>query len=413
MSPFITTSDVINQLNKHIMDLSNCDDDEDDAGFDSGDLPRARFELQKRLPDGSAIPATRDEAAAADFKTKLDQAVKFVSLLESREDRHDWAEQQRRAGNAFFQQGDYKGAMDIYLTCLVVKENTPDFVRDTLLPVLNNLAQCTLQLGMHKKTIVFCETALEEFSKAKKMTSKAQNDSIEKEQHENEEPSNGKSALEESDAGDAIALCKIHFKLGKALRLTGHYREARKALNSSLEYVIQKENTLPISSCPTAVSDAAKISASFAPYRKAINKEFRCLEIAEKEARRNRARQKRAMQTVLSSAPISKSNPSSLQGNSTDQPGSVSQQPLYEKSEPRQFSRLRADKSPSTIKERKNSAADAELDTLTPSYRQYYWAMVARVAKALLLMLGDEEDIDNERFSNVNAGKKKASKKAL
>uniref|UniRef100_A0A7S4EM31 Uncharacterized protein n=1 Tax=Pseudo-nitzschia australis TaxID=44445 RepID=A0A7S4EM31_9STRA len=140
-SPFITTSDIINRLNTELSDLSSaCNNnngtDMSVSSISSTNTPTSasqqqqpRFELQKRLPDGSAIPATRDETAAADFKTKLEQSAKFVAQLESPHDRHLWAEQQRLVGNEHFKQGDYKGAMDIYLTCLVVKENTPEFVR--------------------------------------------------------------------------------------------------------------------------------------------------------------------------------------------------------------------------------------------------------------------------------------------
>jgi hypothetical protein len=57
-------------------------------------------------------------------------------------------------------------------TFLVVKENTPDFVNHTLLPIINNLSQCATQLGMHSKTILFCEPAMAEAS------------TVEKQQHE-------------------------------------------------------------------------------------------------------------------------------------------------------------------------------------------------------------------------------------
>mmetsp|Transcript_11496 Transcript_11496/g.29093 ORF Transcript_11496/g.29093 Transcript_11496/m.29093 type:complete len:415 (-) Transcript_11496:13-1257(-) len=388
-SSFVTTSDVLNQLNKQLSDLSTGD---------------GRFELQKRLPDGSAIPATKDEIAASDFKTKLEQSAKFVSELESPEDRQLWAEEQRLTGNVFFQQGDYKGAMDIYLTCLVVKEDTPEFVRKTFLPILNNLAQCTLQLGMYKKTIVFCEMALEEVSKTKeKVAKETANEAVEK-------PEAAQRKLQ-----DAIALCKVFFKLGKALRLTGHYAKAREALNNSLGCLKGEEEKEAIASSYETSSNANDTEVSLEPYKKAIKKEYRHLDIAEKEAKKNLFRQKCAMQKVLSSPPTAKSNSSITKDKDGINEKSSLSDSLYEKpSGTREFSRLRARKhrtSASTLDREvgtTNTSSDGSRELLeepSSSYTQYYWSMVARVAKRLLVMLGDETDVDNDRETSM-LGKK-------
>ena len=299
-SSFITTSDVLKQLDRQLSDLSTYDG----AGSNHQEQ-KQRFELQKCLPNGSTIPMTKDEIAAADLKTKLEQSAKITSQLETSEDRQYWVEQQRLAGNSFFQRGDYKGAMDVYLMCLVVKENTPDFVRDTFLPVLNNLAQCTLQLGMHMKTILFCEMALEKVSRAKEYAAKAKLNQEEK--HLEEETDEYKPFLMQRDLADAIALCKIFFKLAKALRLTGHYEKARKAVASSLDCLMREETEIIASSYATKSGDANNPQFSLEPYKNAIHKEYRYLDIAENEARRNLARQTHAMQTVLSSSSTTKS----------------------------------------------------------------------------------------------------------
>lgn len=402
-SSFITTSDVLKQLNRQLSDLSVYD------GIGSNcQEQKPRFELQKRLPDGSTIPATKDEIAAADFKTKLEQSAKLISQLESSEDRQYWAEQQRLTGNAFFQQGNYKGAMDIYLTCLVVKENTPDFVRDTFLPVLNNLAQCTLQLGMHMKTILFCEMALEEASKGKEKVAKAKSNQEEKKIEETHEY---KSFLLQRDLADAIALCKIFFKLAKALRLTGHYRKAREALDSSLDCLTGEENEISASSYTTS-GEANDVQFSLVPYKKAIDKEYRYLDFAEKEARRNLARQKRAMRTVLSPSPTAKFNLSATQDKNE-----IQEESLYEKSlEPRQFSKLRARKfetSSLVLQQNEDAIAYNDGDAEKTSYSHYYWSMVARVAKALLVMLGDDTDNDNEKVPKPNSEDARRGKKRL
>lgn len=389
-SSFVTTSDVLNQLNKQLTDLSGSDGD---GGTQEGQ--KQFFELQKRLPDGSTIPATKDEIAAEDFKSKLEQSAKFVSELESPEDRQLWAEEQRLAGNIFFQHGDYKGAMDIYLTCLVVKEDTPEFIRRTFLPILSNLAQCTLQLGMYKKTIVFCETALEELSKAKE---KAPKETIE----ENVESTR-------TNLQDAIALCKILFKLGKALRLTGHYIRAREALNNSLDCLIGEENEeAPVASLDETSNDTIDPSFSLEPYKKAIKKEFRHLDVAEKEAKRNLARQKRAMQKVLTSPPTTKSSATQDKEDGVGKKFSLSDS-LYEKSpRRREFSTLRARKyrtSASPLHPELGTTIYSDDHEGSPSYSQYYWSMVARIAKRLLVMLGDDDDGDDDRQMRTN-GKK-------
>ena len=82
---------------------------------------------------------------------------------------------------------------------------------------------------------------------------------------------------------------------------------------------------------------------------------------------------------------------------------------LYEhSSEPRQYSRLRARKTARSSSH--SSASDAnsgfprsEAFSERPSYRQYYWLMVARVAKYLLTVLGDDDDdndVDDELREN-------------
>lgn len=396
-SPFVTTSDIIGQLNKHLSEVSTQDNTE---SFQQ----QPCFELQKRLPDGSAVPATQDETAAADFKTKLEQSAKFVSELESSEDRQYWAEQQRLTGNIFFQKGDYKGAMDIYLTCLVVKENTPGFLRDTFLPVLNNLAQCTLQLGMHSKTILFCTMALDEISRR----SSQENDTNEKRLEKEEMPGNDRLAFARKDLTDAIALSKIFFKQAKALRLTGYYAKSRDSLNNSLDCLSGKGHKLYKNSTVASVADDEDVQLMFAPYKKAINKEFLHLDTAEKEAKRNRIRQKKAMQTVLSSSKISASHSSSSQSvNRGIQSDSSSSRPLYGQStEAREFSQLRARKSSSRSPHNTGSNEHIADDSRELSYTQYYWNVIGRVAKALLAVLGDHEHCESEEFSNK--GKKRS-----
>uniref|UniRef100_A0A6V0B9P8 Uncharacterized protein n=1 Tax=Pseudo-nitzschia australis TaxID=44445 RepID=A0A6V0B9P8_9STRA len=362
---------------------------------------------------------------------------------------------------------------------MVVKENTPEFVRNTFLPVLNNLAQCTLQLGMHQKTILFCETALEETNKIK-LASNGGSDGNENgngdpggdKQRNKKQVSDGDddkvtstsaftlAQQQKRDLEDAVALCKILFKQAKALRLTGHYGKAREALKRSLDCLAVKEIDKDLSAyCSSSAvasgagadaddngngnTDIIDIPSFLTPYKKAIHKEYRCLDIAEKEARKNRARQKRAMQTVLSSTTTttttttttSNSDLSIAQGKSSSSkrnnqsagylPSPQQQQPLYgESPEPRQFSRLRSRKFKPPDPNAQQSVANDNSTSVTAYYyvySQYYWSMVARVAKALLIMLVDDEEeaidgngnrnsngeeISNHSAQNTNFGKK-------
>lgn len=374
--PFVTTSDVLNRLNKALKEQS-----------EPGETLEPRFELQRRLPDGSSVPATKAETEYSDLQTKLQQSATFVAQLQP-SDRVIWAEDQRLAGNIYFAKGDYKGAMDIYMTCLVVKEETPKFVRETLLPVLHNLAQCTLQLSMHRKTMEFCTIALEEVDK-----------------HALEDLLDPDKDPEKARLDHAIALCKIFFKRAKACRLKGDYAKARTDLNEASSVLgapndaAQKHQN---SKDDTRKTDGAKL----APYHQAIQKEYRHLEVAEKQARKNRQRQRKAMQKALSttktttvssstSSTNSKRRQDAADESSGTPTGSAAPSTFFGqeiRAAPRQYSTLRARKNPDHPLDPKKESTEVASNKERPvSYVEYYWTVVARVAEGLLLWLGDEE----------------------
>jgi hypothetical protein len=327
--PFVTTSDVLNQLNTQLESLSGAE------------ALKPRFELQKRLPDGSAIPASESDLRASDLQTKLQQSATFVSGLND-QDKLEWADQQRQAGNAYFYHGDYKSAMDIYLTCLVVKDHRQEFTTDIYFPVLNNLAQCTLQLSMYKKTIIFCDIGLEKEVEVNLETS----------------PSS------------RLFLAKLYFKRAKAYRLTGEYGKSRKDLTVARKTLGLYEG-----------EDTAT-----AEYEQAIAKEFRHLETAEREGRKNRIRAQKGIQKALN---VNKNEePSSVTATTTTSAASSeSSKGLYSEKGPRKYSALRVRKATPA----KNSAKEKQPDPNQLSYLEYYWAVVARVAETLLVWLGDEE----------------------
>lgn len=377
--PFVTTSSVLNQLNKSLTELANSNDpDVSLAGLSP------RFELQKRLPDGSTVPASSSDVAYSDLKTKLEQSAKFATSLESDAERARWAERQRQVGNAYFQKAEYPAAMDIYLTCLVVKQDTPAFLQQTLLPVLNNLAQCTLQLGMHKKTMEFCHIALEELDKYPSLSSSP-------------------SSVVEEDNDDSsscmrirIVKCKIYYKRAKARRLTGLYGLAREDLN-------QASACLPTSHAEGDDDNSSSSESNVGPYRHAIQKEFRLVETAEKEARKNRQRQKQGMQKALSMTAPSTTITTATGENSTEESNGISRSSPLATQAPRKYSSLRARRKAqnSGIAPPHSSDDDNDDDATSYSrrkklenklsYFQYYCLVVARVAEALLIWMGDEE----------------------
>lgn len=164
MSKFFTTTDLIERINASLeKSLKSSDENEDITNSENVQ----KFELQRRFPDGTTRKASAEEAAAADFQAKMKQASQIVRHLDT-DDKIRWAEEQRREGNTQFHMENYKEAMDIYLTCLVALESDPEndewntrMERSIKMPVLLNLAACSLRLGSYRKTISFCDFCLE------------------------------------------------------------------------------------------------------------------------------------------------------------------------------------------------------------------------------------------------------------
>ena len=190
MKMFFTTSDLIERMNSAIRDANDDNPipssksvrDSDGAGGNTGG-----FELQMKLPDGSYRRAEQKEIAAADFQTKMKQASERIAGFDSQK-KMEWAKCQRLEGNTLFARGEYADAMDVYLTCLVAMDqpctttstdhnstidldNNEDSSKSRLLqvqmdteiklPVLLNLALCSLKLGMPSKAEKFCNFAMD------------------------------------------------------------------------------------------------------------------------------------------------------------------------------------------------------------------------------------------------------------
>jgi len=134
-SPFTTATDVIGALNRALSELYDDDGDDGTTAASGGataagqnepikkannNKNKPRFELQKRLPDGSARPATELEQKAANVETKMKQVAEYVRNLKTKQEKMDFAERHRQYGNTLYAHRKYEDAIDVYLTCLTV-----------------------------------------------------------------------------------------------------------------------------------------------------------------------------------------------------------------------------------------------------------------------------------------------------
>ena len=384
VTKFVTTSSVLDTINAALMEemepssSATSATSADSTNNKRGDK-RQFFELQKRMPDGSARPATDEEITSADMKNKIEQAAQLTSKM-TWDQKVEWANKQRQSGNALYQEKRYKEAIDIYLTCLVVRDmsdagknttTTKDAANDKMdsanvdlevliLPVMNNLAQCALQLGWYHKAELFCTLALEASEKDEK-----------------------------DSRGSSIA--KLYFKRGKARRLRGWYDEAKGDLDRAL-VALDTSNT----------SFDSNGEAQKPAEQKAIEREMQLLQRAIVEGKKNKKRAQRAMQKVLgssreekpgaldtnrddtqSSSTMAQANPKPDNSNKTKAKDTTT--PLYHEKHARTHSKIRKrPEGPPPYKRTTCSSMDL-------SYWQMYRLVAARVAQRILDIIGEEE----------------------
>jgi tetratricopeptide (TPR) repeat protein len=326
---FFTTTDLLNKMNSVLSRLEGPDD-----------VVSPRFELQKRLENGSTVPADAKDMAIADMESKFKQAATEVKDL-TKEQKLEWANIQRQEGNALYAKGNYAEAIDVYLTCLVVKSDDDRFMEKVYLPVMSNLAQCTLQLGNYKKTLAFCTMALEE---------------------------KGLPNLPEG-------IAKVYFRRGKAYRLSGEYQLARRDLETSRDILLGTQDDVESE-------------------LKAVAKELELVERGHNEWKRNKARQEQAMKRVFDAAAelsrdTADSSNTSHSGRIPRPEDTHTKSTLYGEQK-RTHSKLRA---------RRHTVDNAEEEPaeVIRTYWQYYITMVGSVAERLLIFLGDDDTIRTRR----------------
>jgi hypothetical protein len=326
---FLTTSDIMKRMNAAIKENDNA------LSSDTGG-----FELQRKLPDGSHRPANEAEVAAADFQTKMKQAAEMVAMLPPQQ-KLQWSKHQRTEGNKLFASGEYKEAMDVYLTCLVAmdqssKENdgnteeecdpipTAQIEEEIKLPVLLNLALCALKLGMLSKAEKFCNHAMEMES--------------------------GKRST------------KANFRRGRTRMLMGHYVSAELDLVRALE--LNDEIMATTKDC-----DLKEVQSE----REAILREMEKLDRLVTQAEKNKETQKKAMERVFQST--SKAADDATKNDFG----------LY----------------PEKTAPEKLSDEDSFEEEYQLSCFEWYMRMIGRCAQKLLDIIGEEDEVAQEEEEGI------------
>lgn len=257
----------------------------------------------------------------------------------------EWAEQQRQEGNKLYKERDYRGALDVYLTCLVAKTEDADFTAHVFLPVMNNLAQCCLQLKMYHKAQQFCTLALEEIHKS-------------------------------SNRQEEQLVAKLYFRRGRAKRLGANYQQAKSDFEIAMS-LLEKEST---------------------EYQ-TVQREMQLLQRAENEERRNEKRQERAMQRLLGS-----NGNEPTPGNGSMKTESVISDSKRREAPSRLYSDCEGNErtySNLTARKRMNHDRAEQADSNGQSCWRWYIAMVGRGAEKLLILLGDEEYADRSANTDI------------
>lgn len=391
-SPFTTTTDVMNSLNRIIMAQYQTTTNEGDNSNNEQNTPA--FELQRKLPDGSSRKATPSELRAADLETKLKQVAQHVAELPNDEAKRAFGEKQRHYGNQLYERKEYEQAIDVYLTCLTIVPSERRGESMEFLQILNNLAQTALQLQWYRKAQDFCRLALEEVyacasTENQGCRTRFRDNEAKEEDHE-------KNDIDSMPEERRIQIAKLYFKRGKASRHRGEYSMARKDLTQALSIL-------------TAMDETATAQSSI----KAIRKELQALQVAAQKGRQNQARHRQAMQQVLgggkttTSTEISDGETKPLHKSRTKETSSSVSEPLYTVPQGRQrpYSTLRAPSSQPDLDTHKNDDNDNDpLENLPTALRYWYYyvRVVGRVAESLLQIIGDDEGEDTVRGKEKN-----------
>ena len=380
---FFTTSDLVSKMNASMKEANMIlpASSDDDAG--------GGFELQRKMPDGSYRRADEKEVAAADFQSKMKQASEAIKTLNPQQ-KIEWAKYQRTEGNVLFARGEYKEAMDVYLTCLVAmdqsssqsssppsddaalvpsaddndektndgRRNDDDVTnddeddeqqlniqieKDIKLPVLLNLALSALKLGMLSKAEQFCNHAIE------------------------------------TELGKQSA--KAHFRRGRVRMLMGHFVSAELDLDKAHELIDTNIIMRNSDNIVTDVNDREENNQKLKELeneKTVILREKQKLNRLVNHAHKNEKQQKRAMQKLF---------------NSSDD--ERQQQRQHAKSQAIQD--LYPEKATPASTKQSNEQSEIVNEYSQPTtYVQWYMQMIGRCAQKVLDVIGHGDDEDDE-----------------
>ncbi len=120
-----------------------------------------KVELKRKRPDGALQPISSKEIQRLDVTMGIDEASRVISGL-GRDDKFSWCRECRRVGNAQFLKNDFSGASATCLQCLVALDGLHDeqYIREVIMPVLCNLASCTMAENCPGKAVEICSEAI-------------------------------------------------------------------------------------------------------------------------------------------------------------------------------------------------------------------------------------------------------------
>ncbi|KAL3781692.1 hypothetical protein ACHAW5_011062 [Stephanodiscus triporus] len=299
--------------------------------------------------------------AAADFQSKMKQASEMISGMDRRR-KLEWAARHRREGNALFARGEYREAMDVYLTCLVAvdrggaspassADDDNEIPRSRMeeeiqLPVLLNLALSAMKMGMLSKAEKFCNFAIDETACGKISP-------------------------------------KAHFRRGRVRLLMGCYASAESDLDTALGLLpLDNAGKIDGGGAPGRANDAEVENE-----RAVVLREKRRLHSLVWQEERNMKVQRRAMERLFGSSSDREERGMRLStdGEEDESPGSLSIYP-----DKMGLVQLPRNKGIDEV------IADDDDERQQPTCFQWYRLMIGRCAQKLLDLIGDEEEDGEE-----------------
>eukprot|EP00981_Chlorochromonas_danica_P005022 scaffold1001_cov188-Ochromonas_danica.AAC.11 len=138
-------------------------------------LPGMTVEIKRPTADGLLQPVAAQDMKLLTTRAQVASSAQLLQHLSS-EEKLDWAIETKLEGNALYQEGRYEEAMGRYVQALAATNfhegggvgggggagggGGGGNVDSLVIPVLCNLAACSMRLGQWSKAILFCDQAI-------------------------------------------------------------------------------------------------------------------------------------------------------------------------------------------------------------------------------------------------------------